>query len=60
MKLTFRFTMNDWLMIGDVLVFAEEILHNNDDDDDDDVVDDNDDSFKNSKDKTSETTLRCR
>ena len=52
--------MNDWLMIGHVLVFAEEILHNNDDDDDDDVVDDNDDSFKNSKDKTSETTLRCR
>ena len=56
-KLTFRFTMNDWLMIGHVLVFAEGILHNNGDDDDD-VVGDNDDSFKNSKDKTSETTLR--
>lgn len=27
LKLTFRFTMNDWLMIAHVLVSAAEILH---------------------------------
>ena len=33
--------MNDWLMIGHVLVFAAEILHHNDDNGDV-VVDNND------------------
>lgn len=41
LKLTFRFTMNDWLMIAHVLVSAAEILHHSYDNGD--VVDDNDD-----------------